>query len=413
MSDASKPSDAPLRWLTIVGIGEDGIAGLGDEAKQRISDAEFVFGGKRHLELATPLISGKAESWSSPIEKSVETIKALSGRGVVVLASGDPFFFGMGVTLSRSIDPAEILTLPAPSSFSLAASRLGWPLQDVATVSLHGRPVDLIRLHLQPCARVLALTSDERGPAELAALLTESGFGKSLFIVLEALGGVAERVTRHVASEFQLAHVNPLNICAIEVEASPEARVLPLAAGLDDALFEHDGQITKREIRALTLSALSPRKGELLWDIGAGSGSIAIEWMLAHPAMRAIAVEGHADRAARIRRNARDFGVPGLSVVEGTAPAALDGLPTPDAIFIGGGGSEPGVMARAIEALRPGGRLVANAVTTEMEAVLLKEHAARDGSLIRIDIARASPIGGMTGWRPAMPVTQWSWIKPE
>jgi precorrin-6Y C5,15-methyltransferase (decarboxylating) len=413
MSDAPKPSIAPHRWLTIIGIGEDGIAGLSDDAKRRIGDAEFVFGGKRHLELAGRLIGGRAESWTSPIEKSVAAIRALSGRGVVVLASGDPFLFGIGATLARSIDPSEMTTLPAPSSFSLAASRLGWPLQDLTTLSLHGRPIDLIRPHLQPCARILALTSDENGPRALAALLTSSGFGKSRLTVLEALGGAAERVTHHTADDFTLDTVNPLNICAIEVEASPDARILPLASGRADSLFEHDGQITKREIRALTLSALGPRKGELLWDVGAGSGSIAIEWLLAHAAMQAITIEGVAERAARIRRNAENFGVPGLVIVEGNAPAAFAGLPTPDAIFIGGGGSEIGVMDGAIAALRPGGRLVANAVTTEMEAVLLREHAARGGNLIRIDIARAGAVGTMTGWRPAMPVTQWSWIKPE
>ncbi|MDB5526034.1 MAG: precorrin-6y C5,15-methyltransferase (decarboxylating), CbiE subunit [Rhizobium sp.] len=409
----SKPSIAPLRWLTIVGIGEDGIAGLGDDAKRRIGEAEFVFGGKRHLELAAALIKGRGATWENPIEKSVAAIGALRGQRVTVLASGDPFFFGMGATLSRSIEPAEMITLPAPSSFSLAASRLGWPLQDVTTVSLHGRPIDLIRPHLQPCARILALTSDEMGPRQLAELLTESGFGRSQLIVLEALGGGAEKITRHTAAEFSMASINTLNICAIEVEASPGARVLSLASGLDDTLFEHDGQITKREVRALTLSALAPRKGELLWDIGAGSGSIAIEWMLADPAMRAIAIEANGERVGRIRSNAGRFGVPGLMIVEGVAPQALDGLQVPDAIFIGGGGSETGVMDAAISALRPGGRLVANAVTTEMEAVLLREHAARGGNLVRIDIARASPVGAMTGWRPAMPVTQWSWTKPE
>jgi precorrin-6Y C5,15-methyltransferase (decarboxylating) len=286
-------------------------------------------------------------------------------------------------------------------------------LQEVATVSLHGRPLDLIRPHLQPGARILGLTSDGRGPMELAVLLADSGFGKSWLTVLEALGGDGEQVATYRASEFPETAVNPLNVCAVEVQAEPNARVLPLASGLADDLFEQDGQITKREVRALTLSALAPRQGELLWDIGAGSGSIAIEWMLAHPAMRAIAIEGHAERAARIGRNARNFGVPGLVVVEGMAPAALAGLPAPDVIFIGGGGSEPGVMDAAIDALRPGRRLVANAVTTEMEAVLLSEHAARGGNLIRIDIARTGPVGTMTGWRPAMPVTQWSWIKPE
>jgi precorrin-6Y C5,15-methyltransferase (decarboxylating) len=412
MSDTLN-SIAPPRWLTIIGIGEDGIAGLGDDAKRRIAEAEFLFGGRRHFELAEALIRGERHIWASPIEKSLEAIKALRGRGVTVLASGDPFFFGIGATLSRSIATGEMIVIPAPSSFSLAASRIGWPLQDVTTLSLHGRPIDLIRPHLQPYARILALTSDENGPGELAQLLTESGFGKSQLTVLEALGGESEQVTQHRADSFKQAKVNRLNICAIEVEASADARILPLANGLDDGLFEHDGQITKREIRALTLSALAPRKGELLWDIGGGSGSISIEWMLADPAMRAIAIEGNAERAVRIQRNARQFGVPGLVVVEGQAPAAMDGLPTPDAIFIGGGGSDDGVIASTVAALRPGGRLVANAVTTEMEAVLLREHATRGGNLIRIDIARAAPVGTMTGWRPAMPVTQWSWTKPQ
>lgn len=334
------------------------------------------------------------------------------GRPVVVLASGDPFFYGVGVTLSRRIARTEMRVLPAPSSFSLAAARMGWALQDTACVSLHGRPVDLIRPHLHPGSRILALTSDSDGPAALAALLAESGFGASRLTVLEALGGARERISRHQADRFTLADADMLNVCAVEVAAGEGARILGLAPGLDDDLFEHDSQITKREVRALTLSALSPRRGELLWDIGAGSGSIGIEWMLADPSLRAIAIEGHPERATRIRRNARGFGVPGLSVVEGTAPAALAGLAAPDAVFIGGGGSEAGVMEAALAGLKPGGRLVANAVTTEMEAVLLSHHARLGGTLIRIDIARASPVGRMTGWRPAMPVTQWSWVKP-
>ncbi len=395
----------------MIGIGEDGVAGLGDEAKRLIEAAPVVFGGARHLELAAPLIAGERHIWQSPFERSVEAIVARRGSPVVVLASGDPFLYGVGATLARRVDAAEMRTIPAPSAFSLAASRLGWPLQEVATVSLHGRPLDLIRPHLQPGARVLTLTSDESGPKALAGLLAESGFGQSRLTVLEALGGAGERVSRHLASGFAMEEINALNVCALEVVADADARVLTLANGLDERLFEHDGQITKREVRALTLSALAPRKGELLWDIGAGSGSIAIEWMLADPAMCAVAVEASSERAARIGRNAVRFGVPGLVVVEGQAPEALRGLPRPDVIFIGGGGSEPGVMEAAIAALAPGGRLVANAVTTEMEAVLLARHAQFGGSLIRIDIARASPVGAMTGWRPAMPVTQWSWIK--
>ncbi|HTO33743.1 MAG TPA: precorrin-6y C5,15-methyltransferase (decarboxylating) subunit CbiE [Pararhizobium sp.] len=406
----SSGGNAP--WLTIIGLGEDGLAGLGDEAKHCIARAATVFGGARHLELAAPLITGEKHAWLSPFERSVEAVVAARGTPVVVLASGDPFFFGVGVTLTRRIDRTEMQVLPAPSSFSLAAARLGWALQDTVTVSLHGRPLDLIRPHLHPGSRILALTSDENGPASLAALLSESGFGQSRLTVLEALGGPQERVTSQHASDFSLPAINSLNVCAVEVAAGTSARVLPLVAGLDDNLFEHDGQITKREVRALTLSALAPRRGELLWDIGAGSGSIGIEWMLCDPAMRAIAIEGSPERADRIGRNAAQFGVPGLTVVQGTAPAVLAGLPRPDVIFIGGGGSEAGVMEAAIAALPSGGRLVANAVTTEMEAVLLAHQARLGGPLIRIDIARASPVGAMTGWRPAMPVTQWSWVKP-
>ena len=372
----------------------------------------MVFGGARHLEFADTAIRGERHIWLSPFERSVEAVLAARGRPVAVLASGDPFFYGVGVTLCRRIARAEMRVFPAPSSFSLAASRMGWALQDVACVSLHGRPIDLIRPHLHPGSRILALTSDSDGPAALAALLADNGFGASQLTVLEALGGTRERVSSHRADRFALADADMLNVCAVEVVAGEVARVLALTPGLDDGLFEHDGQITKREVRALTLSALAPRRGELLWDIGAGSGSIGIEWMLTDPSLRAIAIEGHPERAARIRRNAQAFGVPGLSVVEGVAPAALAGLAMPDAVFIGGGGSEAGVMEAALSGLKPGGRLVANAVTTEMEAVLLAHHARLGGSLVRIDIARASPVGQMTGWRPAMPVTQWSWVKP-
>lgn len=399
------------RWLSIVGIGEDGVSGLGENARDAIAAAAFVFGGKRHLELAASLITGESRPWPTPFDAAMRDVVALRGQKVCVLASGDPFCFGVGATLSRHVSDDEFISYPSSSAFSLAASRLGWPLQEIETVSLHGRPLDLIRPLLHPGRRVIALTSDERGPAELAALLTESGFGKSHLTVLEALGGQAERIRVVQADGFALQDINVLNVVAIDVAANGPARVLPLGFGLDDALFEHDGQITKREIRALTLSALSPRRGELLWDIGAGSGSIGIEWMLADPSMKAIAIEAHPERAARIKRNAARFGVPGLVVVEGEAPSALNGLPPPDAIFIGGGGSEPGVFETAAAALKSGGRLVANAVTLEMEAVLLTAKATLGGSLIRMDVSRASPVGSMQGWKPAMPVTQWTWTK--
>ncbi len=385
--------------------------GLGDNARAAVSDASVVFGGKRHLELAAPLITGEARPWPTPFDAAMRDVVAMTGQKVCVLASGDPFFYGVGVTLSRNISADEFVTYPSSSAISLAASRLGWALQNIETVSLHGRPLDLIRPLLHPGRRIIALTSDEKGPRELAELLTESGFGQSAMTVLEALGGEAERIRACKAGEFALQDINVLNVAAIEVTADANARILPRGFGLDDALFEHDGQITKREIRALTLSALSPRRGELLWDIGAGSGSIGIEWMLADPSMKAIAIEAHPERAGRVRRNSARFGAPGLVLIEGEAPAALNGLPQPDAIFIGGGGSKPGVFDAAVKALKPGGRLVANAVTLEMEALLLSAQTKLGGSLIRMEVSRVAPVGSMQGWKPAMPVTQWTWTK--
>ena len=400
------------KWLAVIGIGEDGAAGLGDEAKRLVTEAEFVFGGRRHLELAHDLIHGEARSWPSPFDSSMAEVLALRGRKVAVLASGDPFLHGVGATLARLIDPAEMAVVPAPSAFSMAASRLGWPLHEVETVSLHGKPIHLLRPLLHPGRRILALTSDGDSPAAIAKLLSGNGFGASRVTIVEALGGPDERVVAQTAESFAATGLNPLNVVAIEVAASWNARILPLATGLDDELFEHDGQITKREIRAVTLSALSPRRGELLWDIGAGSGSVSVEWMLADPSMRAIAIEAHEERAARIGRNALACGVPALEVVNGRAPEALVGLPKPAAIFIGGGGSDPGVLELAIDALPAGGRLVANAVTLEMEALLLAQREKIGGDMLRLSVARAAPVGTMTGWRPALPVTQWKWVKP-
>jgi precorrin-6B C5,15-methyltransferase / cobalt-precorrin-6B C5,C15-methyltransferase len=402
----------PNRWLSIVGIGEDGIAGLSPIAQDLILRAEIGFGGERHLRLAGPLVRGAARPWPSPFTRAVDEVLAERPRQVCVLASGDPFHYGIGTLLARHVAAEEILTVPAPSAFSLAAARLGWPLAETILVALNGRSLDLIRPHLHPHARIFALTADGNAPAALAHLLTEAGFGASRLTVLEALGGTRERARHAFAERFDLAAVDPLNTVAIEVAAAKGARIIARAPGLPDALFEHDGQITKREIRALTLSALAPRRGERLWDVGAGAGSVAIEWMLADPSLRAIAIEVRADRAARIARNAAALGVPGLEVVHGQVPAALEELAPPDAIFIGGGASAPGVLDHAVGALRSGGRLVVNAVTLETEALLISRHAALGGDLARIAIARAEPVGGKTGWRPAMPVTQWTWVKP-
>jgi precorrin-6B C5,15-methyltransferase / cobalt-precorrin-6B C5,C15-methyltransferase len=413
LPDAIERETAALpRWLSIVGIGEDGVEGLSVTARGLIGAAEIVFGGRRHLALAAPLIRGATRPWPSPFDGAADEVLQHRGRRVCVLASGDPFYFGVGAALARKIDAREMNAIPAPSAFSLAAARLGWSLPHTVLLSVHGRTLDLVRPHLQPRARILALTSDGEGPAALAKLLAEIGFGASQLTVLEALGGPRERIRTTRANEYSLRVADPLNTVAIEVEASSGARVLARSSGLADHLFEHDGQITKREVRALTLSSLAPCRGALLWDIGAGSGSVAIEWILVDPSMRAVAIEQRADRAARIRRNAAAFGVPGLEVMEGAAPAALSGLATPDAVFVGGGAGDTGVLDTAARALRPGGRLVVNAVTLETEALLLARHAALGGELIRIAISRADAVGQMTGWRPAMPVTQWLWVKP-
>jgi len=408
----ARETAATPRWLSIVGIGEDGIAGLSAAARGLIGAAEIVYGGRRHLSLAAPLIRGAARPWPSPFDGAGDEVLRHRGRQVCVLASGDPFHYGVGATLARRVDAREMLVVPAPSAFSLAAARLGWSLPETILLSVHGRAIDLVRPHLQPGTRILALTSDGEGAAVLAKLLTETGFGASRLTVLEALGGPREQIRAATAAGFDLGVVDALNTVAMEVEASPEARVIARAPGLADDLFEHDGQITKREVRAVTLSSLAPRRGELLWDIGAGSGAVAIEWMLADPLfMRAIAIEQRADRAARIRRNAAAFGVPGLEVVENVAPPALTKLAPPDAVFIGGGAGAPRVIEAAIDALRARGRLVVNAVTLETEAMLIARQQKLGGELTRIAIARAAPLGDKSGWRAAMPVTQWVWTK--
>jgi precorrin-6B C5,15-methyltransferase / cobalt-precorrin-6B C5,C15-methyltransferase len=401
----------PRRWLSIVGIGEDGIAGLSPVARNLIASADVVFGGQRHLGLAASLVRGATRPWPSPFGRAIDEVLAQRSRQVCVLASGDPFHYGIGALLARHVPAEEMLAVPAPSAFSLAAARLAWPLAETSLIALNGRSLDLIRPHLQPNARILALTTDGKSPAALARLLTEAGFGRSGLTVLEALGSARERVRRVTAERFDLTAIDPLNIVAIEVASADGSRAIARTPGLPDDWFEHDGQITKREVRALTLSALAPLRGQRLWDIGAGAGSVAIEWMLADPSLRASAIEARADRAARIARNAVALGVPGLDVVNGTAPAALEHLPVPDAIFIGGGAGELGVLDRSVAALRSGGRLVVNAVTLETEALLTTRHASLGGDLVRISVARAEPVGGKTGWRPALPITQWAWTK--
>lgn len=395
------------RWLSIIGIGEDGRNGLSPAATALIDAAELVVGGRRHLDLVgdTP---GEKMEWEKPLEATATTILARRGTPVVVLASGDPFWFGAGATLARSIPIEDMRVLPSPSSFSLAASRLGWPLQDVSTLGLNMKGLTpLIRRHLHHGRRVLALALNGETPREVARLLIEAGFEESTITVMEALGGPREQIRSVLAKNFDFAAVDPLNIIAVDVVARSSARPIPFVAGLPDHYFENDGQLTKREIRAVTLSSLQPGAGQLLWDVGAGSGSIGIEWLLAHPANSAIGIERDAERAARAVRNSVTLGVPHLDIRQGAAPDALSGLAQPDAIFIGCGTAGGNVIEACWRALKPGGRIVVNAVTLESEQALLAAHQGRGGTLTRLSVERAEPVGKLTAWRPAMPVLQW------
>jgi precorrin-6B C5,15-methyltransferase / cobalt-precorrin-6B C5,C15-methyltransferase len=407
-------SSRPQRWLSIVGIGEDGVAGLSPVARQLVADAELVVGGKRHLGLADEIIRGRRLAWPSPIGEAMPEIEKHRGRPVAVLASGDPFHYGVGDLLLRSIPAEQTLCLPQPSAFSLAAARLGWSLQDVALVSLHGRALEGIVRHLQPGARILALSWDSNTPAKLAKLLDARGFGDSMVTVLEGMGGPKERVGRTTAKSFDLSNVSPLNTVALEVAASPAATIVGLAPGLDDSLFERDGQLTKREVRAVTMSALAPRQGELLWDVGLGAGSIAIEWLLRHPSLCAIGIEAEPGRAACAARNAAALGTPDLKIVQGRAPDAFQDLPKPDAAFIGGGLAAPGLFEAVWSALKPGGRLVANAVSLASEARLIEYFQRYGGELVRLEVSRAGKAGsgGVFVWRPAAPIIQWRARKP-
>ena len=403
-------SAAPHRWLSLVGIGEDGLDGLSPAARAEIAQAELVIGGARHLALASP-ISCETLAWPSPMHDALPAILAMRGRKIVVLASGDPFFYGVGALLTRHVAADEIRCLPQPSAFSLAAGRLGWSLQDCDLVTVHGRPLERVVPHLRHGAKILALSWDGDTPSKAADLLTSRGFGESRMIALQALGGPREQVCEGAAHDWPHLKIDPLNVLAIDVVAGAGARIIPRTPGLPDDFFEHDGQITKRDIRAITLSALAPGGDELLWDIGAGSGSVAIEWMLADVRAHAIAIEANGERAARIRRNALSLGTPELQIVEGRAPDALKGLATPDAIFIGGGATASGLMDAAMGALGLGGRLVVNAVTIETQALLAKSHGAHGGELVSIQIAQAEPLGRFSGFRPAMLVVQWRWRK--
>ncbi|HZX04044.1 precorrin-6y C5,15-methyltransferase (decarboxylating) subunit CbiE [Kribbella sp.] len=396
----------PADPITVVGIGPDGWAGLTSPAQAALLQAEVLLGSPRQLALTPSSLDAVRVPWPSPLSEALpRLLEEHHGRRICVLASGDPTFHGIGTTLVRLLGAVHVI--PHPSSVSLACARLGWPQDQVQVVSAVTNPVDRLHPHLQPDRRILVLSRTAQTPAEVAQLLVARGYGKSAFTVLEQLDGPAERVRTTTASDWS-HEVDPLNVIAIH--CPPDAPVLSTVPGLPDDAYEHDGQLTKREVRAVSLSRLAPVPGQLLWDIGGGAGSIAIEWSRHHHTNRAIAIERDPTRADRLERNATALGA-AVTVVQGAAPAALEGLEVPDAIFIGGGATAPGLFDACWNALRPGGRLVANGVTLETEALIIQWYKTYGGDLVRLDVQRASPIGTMTGWRPAMPVTIWSVVK--
>jgi len=397
-------------WLTVVGIGEDGFSGLGKQARRALLGASRIIGSPRQLALLPRCIGARRQDWPTPF--SLAPVLALRGEPVCVLASGDPMFFGVGASLARQVPTAEMQVLSMPSSCALAAARLGWPLQDVNVVSVVARPLAALNAYLYSGQRLLVLSNDGDSPAAIAALLRERGFGPSRLHVLEHLGGAAERHLCGTANDWPGTVVAALNLVAIECLASPDAVRLSRVPGLADSAFRHDGQLTKRDVRAITLARLAPQPGELLWDVGAGCGSIGIEWMRAHPACRTLAIEADEGRQGFIEYNRDALGVPGLQLVRGKAPEALAELERPDAIFIGGGVTRDGVLPLCWERLRPGGRLVANAVTLQSELALAHFREQHGGELTRIHVAQAQPLGAFDTWRQALPITLLDVVKP-
>lgn len=437
------------KWLSIVGIGEDGIAGVNPVGRSLIAAAEVLVGGDRHLAMLSPEDQREKILWTSPLEDAIQEIIHRRGQAVCVLASGDPMCYGIGTTLLRRIPLEEMTIVPAPSAFSLACARLGWSLPEVETLSLCGRDPALLHRILYPHAKILVLSSDRHTPAIIANILTEKGFGASQLVILEHMGGSKERQVKAIADSWQdiadIAKITDLNTIAItciptpqEQEGrkalrpypvdplespnfpnSPTSLYLPVppstsfpnSPGLPDNAYHHDGQLTKREVRAITLAALAPLPGQLLWDVGAGCGSISIEWLRSHRQCRAIAIEQHPQRLQYIADNAIALGTPQLEIISGTAPEVLKDLPTPDAIFIGGGLTIPNLLETCWNALRPGGRLVVNTVTVESELVLLQKQQELGGELTRIAIQRGEPVGKFLGWKGMAIVTQWSVVK--
>lgn len=394
-------------WLNIIGIGEDGAAGLSAEALSLIETAEMIIGGDRHHKL-TPNTTAKRLKWPSPFDAMIDEITAHKGRRLVILVTGDPLWYSVGARILRAIPAQEIRFHPQLSAFQWAAARMGWSLADCATLTVHGRPAEQAIPYFAPCARLLLLTKGAETPGDIAELLTANGYGASRLTVLGALGGDNETRIDGTARDWN-ADSPAFHTLAVECHADEDADLTP-RWGLPDDAFAHDGKMTKQDVRAATIAKLWPRRGALLWDIGAGCGSVAVEWMRAARDARAVGLEPNAERRSFARINARKLGAPRLELIDATAPEGLSGLPTPDAVFIGGGLTDETAYA-ALAALPRHGRLVANAVTLESEALLITLHKHLGGELTKIAVSRAAPVGPFRGWKPFMPVTQWSITK--
>jgi precorrin-6Y C5,15-methyltransferase (decarboxylating) len=394
---------------TVVGIGADGWPGVSPQGRAAIQDAEVVLGGRRQLALLPGDVKATRVGWPTPLLPALPgLLAAYADRRLCVLASGDPMWFGIGSHLAGLLGPDRMSVVPHPSTISLACARMGWPTERVTVVSAVGRQLDRVRRELAPGVRLLVLSADADTPAALVAVLDEAGYGPSPVTVLESLGSGEERRVGGTADAWDHPPGHPLNVVAVTVVAGAAARPLSVVPGLPDDAYDHDGALTKREARALAVARLAPLPGELLWDVGAGSGSVGIEWLRADPTCRVVAVESRPDRAERIRANATRLGVPQLELVVGTAPQVLADLDTPDAVFVGGGVAADGVLDACWAALRPGGRLVAHAVTIEGEQELVRRAAKVGGDLTRVGVERAGPLGGFTGWRPARALVQWA-----
>lgn len=399
------------KWLSIIGIGEDGLAGLSPIAVSCLNKAQIIFGGERHLSMLPPADHREKIPWKSPFQTSITDIISRRGQAVCILASGDPLCYGVGATILKDIPISEITIIPAPSAFSLACSRLGWSLTEVETLSLCGRPVSLLQSYIYPGAKLLILSEGKHTPAHVAQMLINRGYGNSQVTVLEKMGNINENIITDIASNWQEKNIAALNTIAVECIADKGIVGLSKFPGLPDDIFHHDGQLTKREIRAVTLSSLAPNPGELLWDVGAGCGSISIEWMRSDRRSRAIAIEQNSTRLNYIADNAAALGTPNLQIIAGKSIEIVPTLPPPNAIFIGGGVTTPEILESCWHALLPGGRMVVNVVTLEGEQRLYQWYENVGGNFSRIAIQRAEPIGKFLGWKAMSPVTQWVGVK--